>query len=101
MPTIGSARVQSQTGAISFTSGASTSPALTSFTLQTAPTGTNLFESFSSTNGAVTLNLRTLVANDGIFLKVVSGVIYLSLDPVALQVANESPNFGGIPTAPT
>jgi hypothetical protein len=81
MPKVGSARVQPQTGVITFSQTESASAPLTSFTLQTPTAGLNLFESYLNNSGNVTLELRSIAAGPSINLIPNRGVIYISVDP--------------------
>lgn len=81
MPTINQGRVQSDTGTVTFPQPATASAPLNSFALQTPSAGINLFETYSNTQGNVTLGLRSLNVGTGLKLMPNRGVLYLYIDP--------------------
>jgi hypothetical protein len=80
MPTIGTGRVQAQTGLVSFTQTAASSTSVASFALQTPTTGVNLYETFANNSGNITLGLRSIAAGNGVTLVANRGVIYITVD---------------------
>src|ERR1044072_3963727 len=80
MPRVGSARVQPETGVVTFSQTESPNAPLSSFTLQTPTAGLNLFESYLNNSGNVTLELRSVAAGPNINLIPNRGVIYISVE---------------------
>jgi glucose/arabinose dehydrogenase len=92
MPLIGTGKIQPGTGTVTFQGApAASSSGLQSLSIQAPASGTQIFDSFISTGGNATLNLRTLNPGDGISFNVLNGIITIS--------ANNIPQPG--PTGPT
>lgn len=91
MPTIGTQRVQTSTGLITFAPAPATATGLQSFTLQTPNQGVNLFNMFSVTNGNVVLGLCSLLGTNGVTLTQTNGVIYVSIDPSLIDTGPTGP----------
>jgi hypothetical protein len=90
MPRVGSARVQPETGVVTFSQTESPSAPLTSFTLQTPTAGLNLFESYLNNSGNVLLELRSIAAGPNINLIPNRGVIYISIDAGSFAPLDEA-----------
>jgi hypothetical protein len=98
MPTIGTGSIRSQQGGVvSFTQPATAATALASFTLLTPVSGLNLFESYTNSNGNVSLQLRSLSTGPGLSVTANQGVIYISLDSAFSASYASIDNTGVVP----
>jgi glucose/arabinose dehydrogenase len=79
MPLIGTGLIQPGTGTVTFQGApAASSTGLQSLTIQAPSSGTQIFDSYVSSGGNATLNLRTLNPGNGISFNVLNGIITIS-----------------------